>query len=158
MCSELLAAVSGKTTLLVRGEEPGKKKTEKAESLGTTILNEQGFFRLVMKRYQRLSRGKSDAPKKALDSRVAESKAKTQKEKITQKQPSGQQNLLWTVKYAPQSIDDIVANKKNVDTLLNWLKVDIQFTAPLFFSERYINESHFSNTELEVELQIVQLG
>ena len=88
------------------------------------ILNEQGFFRLVMKRYQRLSQGKSDVPKKPLDTQVVESKAKSQKEKVTQNQsPGQQQNLLWTEKYAPQSVGDIVANTKNVETLLNWLKV-----------------------------------
>lgn len=125
---DFLAAVSGKTTLLVQGDNPGKVKTQKAESLGTIILNEQGFFRLVMKRYQRLSKGKSNASKKPLESQAVEPKAKSEKEKVPQnkpldKQQQEQQNSLWTVKYAPKSIGDIVANTKNVETLLSWLKV-----------------------------------
>ncbi len=42
------SAVSGKTDFLIAGESPGSK-FEKAEKLGTTILNEDGFENLINK-------------------------------------------------------------------------------------------------------------
>ncbi len=42
------SAVSGKTDFLIAGESPGSK-FEKAEKLGTTILNEEGFKNLINK-------------------------------------------------------------------------------------------------------------
>ncbi|MBT3354768.1 MAG: hypothetical protein HN402_07615, partial [Candidatus Scalindua sp.] len=40
------SSISGKTDFLIAGESPGSKH-EKAEKLGTTILNKDGFENLI---------------------------------------------------------------------------------------------------------------
>lgn len=41
------SSVSAKTSILLCGSEPGPSKVEKAEKLGTEILNEEEFFKLI---------------------------------------------------------------------------------------------------------------
>ncbi|MDP6923418.1 MAG: NAD-dependent DNA ligase LigA [Candidatus Scalindua sp.] len=48
LSGKVSSAVSGKTDFLIAGESPGSK-FEKAEKLGTTILNEDGFENLINK-------------------------------------------------------------------------------------------------------------
>lgn len=43
----ITSAVSGKTTYLLRGRDAGESKIAKAKSLGTKVLDEDGFYSLV---------------------------------------------------------------------------------------------------------------
>lgn len=43
----MTSAVSGKTTHLLRGRDAGQSKIDKAKTLGTTILDEDGFYNIV---------------------------------------------------------------------------------------------------------------
>lgn len=43
----ITSAISGKTTHFLKGREAGPAKTEKAEKLGTKILDEDGFYELL---------------------------------------------------------------------------------------------------------------
>jgi BRCT domain type II-containing protein len=43
----ITSAISGKTTHFLKGREAGPSKTEKAEKLGTKILDEDDFFELL---------------------------------------------------------------------------------------------------------------
>lgn len=54
LVSRVTSAVSGKTNYLLRGRDAGETKLAKAKSLGTKVLDEEGFYNLV----------ESSAPKK----------------------------------------------------------------------------------------------
>lgn len=43
----MTTGVSGKTSYFLKGRDAGPSKTEKAEKLGTKILEEDGFFDLL---------------------------------------------------------------------------------------------------------------
>lgn len=45
--SRVTSAVSGKTNYLLRGRDAGESKLAKAKTLGTKILDEDGFYDLV---------------------------------------------------------------------------------------------------------------
>ena len=140
-------SISGKTSVVVLGEDAGPKKLEKIKLLKIKAIDEDGFRQLV-----------SGMPADGGDSVAAErerQKLKEQElkaereaqemlrlEQETQKEPKREQNKgishgngpqikredhirdsdkLWTVKYAPTNLQQICGNKGAVAKLKNWL-------------------------------------
>ena len=140
-------SISGKTSVVVLGEDAGPKKLEKIKQLKIKAIDEDGFRQLV-----------SGMPAEGGDSVAAErerQKLKEQElkaereaqemlrlEQETQREPKREQNKgishengpqikredhirdsdkLWTVKYAPTNLQQICGNKGAVAKLKNWL-------------------------------------
>ncbi|CAO3693827.1 unnamed protein product [Umbelopsis ramanniana] len=110
----ITSAISGKTTHFLKGREAGPSKTEKAEKLGTKILDEDGFFDLL-----KTSQSKEIEmpPIEKLTASTAKGK---EKEEISANPE--QSSLLWTEKYKPQKIEEILGNKELVKRISAWLK------------------------------------
>lgn len=120
---KVTSAVSSRTTYLVYGEilEDGRpynlgKKYLKAVELHKTVLSQLAFLDLIQ------SFQSSPRPPTPQDS---PSGPKTDP-LITQWRPAPtnptDQPLLWTEKYAPQALKDLIGNSTVVDKLLNWVK------------------------------------
>ncbi|CAM0137347.1 unnamed protein product [Umbelopsis sp. WA50703] len=110
----LTTGVSGKTTYFLKGRDAGPSKTEKAESLGTKILDEDGFFQLLKN-----SKSKEvEMPPMPAPAPVATKG----KQKEIASGSSGPADQLWTEKYKPTKIEEILGNKELVKRISNWLK------------------------------------
>ncbi|KAI9255530.1 P-loop containing nucleoside triphosphate hydrolase protein [Sporodiniella umbellata] len=94
--------VSGKTSFLVAGQEPGPSKMKKAKQLGTRILGEKGLALLIQK----------------LPSKPALFLRKKQSSK---KVPSTESRMTWTDKYRPQKTTEIIGNKEGIKKIAEWL-------------------------------------
>jgi len=112
----LTAGVSGKTTHFLKGRDAGPSKTEKAEKLGTNILDEDGFFQLL-----KSSKAKEIEmpPMPALSASTGKGKGK---ELDIVKSSVDASSQLWTEKYKPQKLEDILGNKELVKRISAWLK------------------------------------
>ncbi|KAJ3343135.1 protein transport protein S31 [Gonapodya sp. JEL0774] len=121
-------AVSGKTSYLVVGEDAGEKKTEEARTKGVKLIDEDGLFDLVRKLPSKgafpeegsttKGKGKAAGKKKELSQQVQH----TGRESTPQKPGLDLAAMLWTDKWAPKRSEDVIGNKKGVDTLKSWLK------------------------------------
>lgn len=141
-------SISGKTSLVVLGDEAGPSKVEKIKKLKIKCINEDGFKQLINGSPE--TGGSSDLAKKAMEKRLKDQekmemeikrqlkeqeqferleKQKHQASKtITSKQDPSEYLLnvdddskLWTTKYAPKSLNDICGNKTLVARLQTWL-------------------------------------
>ena len=104
--------VSSKTTCLLHGEtlEDGRHYTEgnkfkKAKELGTKTMDESQLEELLSHLIQ--TETKQTAPQTVL-----------QKSQF----PVGSPSELWTTKYSPKTVEDIIGNSTNVEKLINWLR------------------------------------
>ncbi|KAJ3126974.1 hypothetical protein HK098_006941 [Nowakowskiella sp. JEL0407] len=123
----ITTAPSSKTTYAVVGEAAGPKKLEKMEELKIKKLNEDELFELI-----RTAPAKSEATASPAKGKAALKKGKSTVQKkeeaytkpVVQQKDDGskEEPQLWTVKYAPQSYQDLIGNKTNVDKLSKWLK------------------------------------
>ncbi|SCU89497.1 LAFA_0E18558g1_1 [Lachancea sp. 'fantastica'] len=136
-------SISSKTSLVVLGEEAGPKKLEKIKDLHIKAIDEDGFKQLISgmpeeggdnsaaeKARQKLKQQEQDAQKEAEE---MEKREKEQREKLIKRQKdqgvaapnlkpiTREEDKLWTVKYAPTSINHICGNKTSVSKLRNWL-------------------------------------
>lgn len=125
-----MSAISGKTSYVVVGAEPGPSKMKKAEQLKIEQIDEDKLFELIRTRPGK-GTAVQQAPQMAVPkqsvSHVAHVKATVpvggmDKGKAPVK-PSlaPEDNSLWTVKYAPRTCADILGNKGHVDSLRQWL-------------------------------------
>ncbi|KAL6933402.1 hypothetical protein ACO0R3_002508 [Hanseniaspora guilliermondii] len=141
-------SISGKTSLVVLGDEAGPSKVEKIKKLKIKCINEDGFKQLINGSPE--TGGSSELAKKAMEKRLKDQekidgeikrqlKEQEQFEKLerekhlsnktnTSKQdPSDyllsvdDESKLWTTKYAPKSLNDICGNKTLVLRLQTWL-------------------------------------
>ncbi|SGZ40637.1 related to Replication factor C subunit 1 [Hanseniaspora guilliermondii] len=141
-------SISGKTSLVVLGDEAGPSKVEKIKKLKIKCINEDGFKQLINGSPE--TGGSSELAKKAMEKRLKDQekidgeikrqlKEQEQFEKLerekhlsnktnTSKQdPSDyllsvdDESKLWTTKYAPKSMNDICGNKTLVLRLQTWL-------------------------------------
>lgn len=141
-------SISGKTSLVVLGDEAGPSKVEKIKKLKIKCINEDGFKQLINGSPE--TGGFSDLAKKAMEKRLKDQekmeneikrqlKEQEQFEKLekqkhqankanTSKQDPSEYLLnvdddskLWTTKYAPKSLNDICGNKTLVARLQTWL-------------------------------------
>lgn len=119
-CRKVTGAPSSKTSYVVVGEEPGKSKLDKISKHGLPTLDEDGFLNLIAER----SKGEvklDDATKKKL----AKEKEEIEKAAKTIGPSKGEpvyDNALWTVRYAPKDLKDLVGNPGAITKLRDWLQ------------------------------------
>ncbi|KAI8335852.1 replication factor RFC1 C terminal domain-containing protein [Chlamydoabsidia padenii] len=137
------SAVSGKTTHLLRGRDAGQSKIEKAKSLNTTILDEDGFYDIVensagQKETTMVEQVKKPIGKAKVAASVSLAPATTPStpkhippppaaaaaaaSSITTKpSTSNDIDLLWTEKYKPKTSSEIIGNKTLIEKISVWL-------------------------------------
>lgn len=136
-------SISGKTSVVVIGEEAGPSKVAKIRKLKIKAIDEDGFIALISAMpadggggvdAQKLKLKREEEEQLALQQ--AEDEMKLEESRRLQKlQSSSQQTVkvdkisdrpdsdkLWTVKYAPTSINQICGNKGQVAKLTRWLE------------------------------------
>lgn len=139
---KVTTAPSKNTSFVVLGEQAGPKKIEKIGILGVKVIDEDGLLKMIA--IMPAQGGDSASAQKAVEKRVAEEKkaldtaveferveAKQRKEnaaKLKQAEAAGQKikvvaagDQLWTTKYAPTAMKDIMGNKSNLERLTRFL-------------------------------------
>ncbi|KAK4516373.1 uncharacterized protein ATC70_011344 [Mucor velutinosus] len=112
------SAVSGKTTYLCYGRDAGETKLAKAKTLNTKLLDEDAFYHLV----------ESSSEKKAvpivspMPAKATSVAAKAKIATVPTPTKEANQTQLWTEKYKPTEIKDIVGNKEMVRRINEWLE------------------------------------
>ncbi|XP_014681695.1 PREDICTED: replication factor C subunit 1-like isoform X2 [Priapulus caudatus] len=134
---KVTTSVSGRTSYIVLGEEPGESKLAKAQKCGTKQLDEDGLLDLIRTLPAKRSKYEhSPSPKPKVEVSKPSSRAilpnksqqSSSQECHSQSQPSSSQSassLLWVDKYKPKKLSEIVGqsgDKSNVKKLVNWLK------------------------------------
>lgn len=118
--AKVTGSVSSKTNYVVIGSEAGKSKIEKIKQTKTPTLDEDGFLNLIAE--------KSAGPVKidaATQKKMDDERKKIEKAAAELKPSSAsaiQENALWTVKYAPQTMKDLVGNASAIAKLQVWLR------------------------------------
>ncbi|EEP81527.1 hypothetical protein UREG_06392 [Uncinocarpus reesii 1704] len=146
---KVTTAPSSKTSYVVLGGDAGPKKLETIRKHGLKTIDEHGLFELIRKMPANGGDGKAavqyEAKKKAEQEKIKEMAAEMDREEkkrlvaasakpTTKSVPtSGNQtpaaankpavdDRLWTVKYAPTSLNMICGNKTVVEKLQSWLR------------------------------------
>ncbi|OAD73670.1 hypothetical protein PHYBLDRAFT_133474 [Phycomyces blakesleeanus NRRL 1555(-)] len=114
-------SVSGRTTFLVMGRDFGPSKAEKAKSLGVTILDEDAFYNLLKTEGAKGNYGNGPNPQPTASQSKGKDKATSSSSRM-EPIPSNETNDLWTVKYRPRAIKDILGNKTQILNITKWLK------------------------------------
>lgn len=120
-------APSGKTSCVVLGADAGPSKIQKIKTLGIKTIDEEGFLQLL--RDMPSGGGSGEAAAKALQKQEEEKeKVKYATQELTEEtqkkyenQPELSGHELWTNKYAPTELDQIIGNTGPVKKLANWL-------------------------------------
>ncbi|KAL4918216.1 replication factor RFC1 C terminal domain-containing protein [Aspergillus aurantiobrunneus] len=142
---------SSKTSYVVLGSDAGPKKLETIQKNKLKTINEEGLFELIRRLPANGGDGKAaekhEAKKKADEEKVRQMAAeidKEEKRKEAEKRKESERrreanstpstkdvkdtketktdDLLWTSKYAPTSLNMICGNKGAVDKLQGWLR------------------------------------
>lgn len=114
--AKVTTAPSSKTSYVVLGENAGAKKLEVIQKNKLKTLSEDGFLALIAERGTH-----------ALDPKVVQ-KMKDEEKKIQTAakemapQTDAPMGQLWTNKYAPRQLKELVGNKSNVEKLQAWLR------------------------------------
>jgi replication factor C subunit 1 len=120
----VVTAPSSKTSYVVVGREPGQSKLAKIKQFSLKTVDEDGLFSLIESQPSQVdsaqTQSKSSPPQKKTI------KAKTQLvvppvSAMSLDRPVSGSNELWTVKYAPTSLKDIIGNPGNMKSLTRWL-------------------------------------
>lgn len=131
--AKVTTSLSSKTSYVVLGGEPGPKKVETIEKNNIATLDEDQFLDLIR------NRGAGEIDEKTLKKMEDEKKKVIQTAKEFDQVASGsskgpnllgakalaaatEPGALWTVKYAPRQLKDLVGNKTNIERLREWLK------------------------------------
>ncbi|KAK9477360.1 replication factor RFC1 C terminal domain-containing protein [Lipomyces japonicus] len=124
------AAPSSKTSYVVLGDDAGPKKLDVIKKHNLKTLNQEGLFQLI--RELPANGGNSEAAKAAQKKKeLEETKAREMAKSIgidrslnpskDSRDSDPNQSLLWTDKYAPQSLKEICGNKTVIGRLQDWL-------------------------------------
>ena len=147
---KVTGAPSRKTSYVVLGSEAGPSKLRKIAELEIKTINEDGLFALIRKTSEHLTKsgGNTVAAKEALKKqkeleekmkKQAEEDEKEEKRKAAEAEAAAKKaatarglaapvikdpatTQLWTVKYAPTTMNQICGNKGQVEKIQNWLK------------------------------------
>ncbi|GAB7362498.1 hypothetical protein MBLNU230_g2819t1 [Neophaeotheca triangularis] len=146
-----MAAPSKKTSYVVLGEDAGPKKLQTIKDYQLKVINEEGLFALISRlpanggdsaaaekqadkvakeeeqirkaaaemEKQERAQATSSKPKPSQNGATGSSAASQDKGKQSEVGPDSR---LWTVKYAPQSVNQICGNKGQVEKLQRWLR------------------------------------
>lgn len=143
---KVMTAPSKKTSYVILGDDAGPKKLETIKQHKLKVINEQGLFELIRKlpanggdsaaaeenakkreKEEENIRKAAEEMERQERAQLAASKPKPQANGSTP-QSSGKvaaadpSNQLWTVRYAPQSLNQICGNKTQVEKLGRWLR------------------------------------
>jgi replication factor C subunit 1 len=144
---KVMSAPSKKTSYVILGDDAGPKKLETIKAHNLKVINEQGLFELIRRlpanggdstaaeEQAKKRKKEEDNIRKAAAEMEQQERAKLAAAKSkpqangSSSQPSGKaaaaadpSNQLWTVRYAPQSINQICGNKSQVEKLGRWLR------------------------------------
>ncbi|MGH0157161.1 UNVERIFIED_CONTAM: hypothetical protein FKN15_033129 [Acipenser sinensis] len=138
--------ISKKTSYVVLGRDSGVSKTEKAESLGTNILDEDGLLDLIRKqpgkrsKYEIAAQAENTPEKTTPPKRAESAKRKTptppkkglsfQQKSLEKVEPPAlsenkDESLLWVDRYKPTSLKNIIGQQGDqscANKLLRWLR------------------------------------
>lgn len=144
---KVMTAPSKKTSYVILGEDAGPKKLETIKTHQLKVINEQGLFELIRRlpanggdsaaaeeQAKKRQKEEENIRKAAAEeeqqerARLAAAKPKPQANGSSS-QPSGKASTtadpsqqLWTVRHAPQSLNQICGNKAQVEKLGRWLR------------------------------------
>jgi replication factor C subunit 1 len=124
-------APSSKTSYVVLGSDAGPKKIETIRKNNIPTINEDGLLQLIKTLPAHGGKGatgqQATAKKEAEEKKVMQMAKEMevqekQKAKVTSaKGGPAPDSQLWTEKYAPQALKDVVGNKSNTEKLQRWL-------------------------------------
>uniref|UniRef100_A0A671KZZ1 Replication factor C subunit 1 n=1 Tax=Sinocyclocheilus anshuiensis TaxID=1608454 RepID=A0A671KZZ1_9TELE len=124
--------VSRKTTYLVLGRDSGASKTEKAESFGTKIINEDELLNLIRTKPGKKSKYEIAAeaevkqlPSTLLPNKRSPSEGKSKPGSASKSGTLGRSSLLWVDKYRPRSLKNLIGQQGDqscANKLLRWLQ------------------------------------
>lgn len=153
--AKVTKSISGKTSLVVLGDEAGPSKVKKIKQLGIKAINEDGFIKLLqsmpaeggdgeaaqkaklkreeedLKLMEDVERQQREEEKVEKEKKVAEV-VRSQSSHASQSDPNrlpaevereiGNDEKLWTVKYAPTDEKQLCGNKGLITKLHDWLE------------------------------------
>lgn len=141
--AKVTKSISGKTSLVVIGDEAGPSKVQKIKSNKIKAITEESFLELL--RRMPAEGGNSDSALKAKEKREEEErqlKEEVERQELEEKERTKQQtkgtaasqssnsqsasqtpssDQLWTVKYAPKDAGQLCGNKGQINKLQSWL-------------------------------------
>ncbi|EST09459.1 DNA replication factor RFC1, C-terminal [Kalmanozyma brasiliensis GHG001] len=120
--ARITGAPSSKTSYVVLGEGAGPKKVASIEKNKIATLDEDGFLDLIRTRGAGELDEKTKQKIKAEEEKIKEVARSMGPPKDTSANPVDMSNMLWTSKYAPTQMKDLVGNKAAVEKLAGWLK------------------------------------
>lgn len=138
--AKVTKSISGKTNLVVIGEEAGPLKVKKIKSLKIKAIDEDGFIQLInsmpaeggglkqaelarQKREEEERRIVEEAEREEREEKKAAQQAQHTKSAGAQpSKPVSNNDKLWTQKYAPSSISQLCGNKGKIQQLRAWLE------------------------------------
>lgn len=131
--AKVTQAVSSKTSYVVLGGEPGPSKMKLIEKNRIATLDEDRFLALIAKRGageidEKTMKKMEDEKKKVIetakefDQPVASGSGQPDLVGAKALAAASDPGALWTVKYAPRQLKDLVGNRGNVEKLREWLK------------------------------------
>ncbi|GAC93876.1 hypothetical protein PHSY_001443 [Pseudozyma hubeiensis SY62] len=120
--ARITGAPSSKTSYVIVGEGAGPKKLESIKKNKIETLNEDQFLELIRTRGAGQLDEKTKQKIKAEEEKIKEVAKSMGLPKDANIKPADLSNMLWTTKYAPTQMKDLVGNKAAVDKLAGWLK------------------------------------
>lgn len=113
--AKVTTAPSSKTSYVILGEGAGAKKLEMIQKNKIKTLDEDGFLGLIAERgTQKLD--------PAVTKKLEEEEKKVQAAAKALDTPNTTPGQLWTSKYAPRQLRDLVGNKAQIEKLQAWLR------------------------------------
>lgn len=140
--AKVTTAPSKNTSFVVLGQDAGPKKIEKIGKLGVKVIDEDGLLKLIssmppqggdnvsaQKAVEKRAMEEKKARDTAIEMERSEAKQRKQNtEKIRAAKSTGETvkiisatERLWTSKYAPTAMKDMIGNKANIDKLSRFL-------------------------------------
>ncbi|TKY84507.1 hypothetical protein EX895_006408 [Sporisorium graminicola] len=120
--ARITGAPSSKTSYVIVGEGAGPKKIESIKKNKIETLDEDAFLELIRTRGAGQLDEKAKQKIKAEEEKIKEVARSMGPPKDANVNPADLSNMLWTTKYAPTQMKDLVGNKAAVDKLAAWLK------------------------------------
>ncbi|KAI9477089.1 replication factor RFC1 C terminal domain-containing protein [Zychaea mexicana] len=110
------------TTYLVQGRGSDPAAVKKADKYGTIVVDEDGFYKLVTRSLPSKSQKLTSASTSTVSSSASlKGKGKAIAALVDKREPIPVEQL-WTEKYRPKKISEIVGNKEVVKQIDQWLK------------------------------------
>ncbi|KAJ1022438.1 hypothetical protein NDA16_003427 [Ustilago loliicola] len=120
--ARITGSPSSKTSYVVLGEGAGPKKLDSIAKNKIPTLDEDQFLDLIRTRGAGELDEKTKAKIKAEEKKIEEVAKSMGPPKGADVDPADFGNMLWTTKYAPKQMKDLVGNKAAVEKLAGWLR------------------------------------